>query len=100
VFANVGFGWAGVLFVRHLRGANAPSNKLNIAIAGVGGRGVANTQGVASENIAALCDVNRRHLKAAAEKYPNAKTYEDWRDMLQQQDLDAVVISTTDHTIP
>ncbi|HOM16248.1 MAG TPA: Gfo/Idh/MocA family oxidoreductase, partial [Thermoguttaceae bacterium] len=89
---------AGVLFVRHLRGADAPSNKLNIAIAGAGGRGAANTQGVASENIVALCDVNRKNLAAAAQKFPQAKTYEDWREMLQQKGIDAVVVSTTDHT--
>ncbi len=89
---------AGVLFVRHIWGAGAPSNKLNIAIAGAGGRGAANTQGVASENIVALCDVNSRHLTAAAAQFPKAKTYVDWREMLDQKGIDAVVVSTTDHT--
>ncbi len=53
---------------------------------------------VASENIVALCDVNDDHLAEAAKKYPQAKTYIDWRKLLDQKDLDAVVVSTTEHT--
>lgn len=81
-----------------LRGQTAPSNKLNIAAIGVGGRGAADLGGVSSENIVALCDVNRNTLADAAKKYPNAKTYEDWRLCLEQKDIDAVVCATTDHT--
>jgi len=76
----------------------APSDKLNMAIVGVGGRGGANMGGVRSENIAALCDVDDRHLANAARRFPKAKTYNDWRKMLEQKDIDAVVCSTTDHT--
>jgi len=42
----------------HVLGRNAPSNKLNIGVIGVGGRGGANLRGVESENIVALCDVD------------------------------------------
>ncbi len=89
---------AGVLFVRHLRGEDAPSAKLHIAIAGVAGRGRANTGSVKGENIVALCDVNSDNLAKAAEQFPKARTYADWRRMLDQKEIDAVVISTTDHT--
>ena len=51
-----------------------------------------------SENIVALCDVNEDHLAFAAEKFPNAKTYVDWRKCLDQKDIDAVVCCTTDFT--
>jgi predicted dehydrogenase len=91
---------AGVLILRSgiLRGAEAPSNKLNIAGIGVGGRGADDLNGVAGENIVALCDVNAQNLEKAAKKFPNAKTYADWRKCLEQKDIDAVVCATTDHT--
>ena len=53
---------------------------------------------VASENIAALCDVNDDFLAEAAKKHPQAKTYVDWRKLLDQKDIDAVIVSTTEHT--
>ena len=81
-----------------IRAAQSPNDKLNIAIVGVAGRGGANLNGVKGENIAALCDVNANNLAKAANKYPNAKTYTDWRKCVDQKDIDAVVCSTTDHT--
>jgi len=81
-----------------LSGANAPSNKLNIALIGVYGRAKAHYGTIASENVVALCDVNEEHLAIAAEKFPNAKHYVDWRKCLEQKDIDAVVCCTLDHT--
>lgn len=78
-----------------------PANdRLNIGILGAGGRGRANTEAVAEGNrIAALCDVNRQALDAAAERYPGARPYRDYRRMLEaRRDLDALVISTPDHS--
>jgi predicted dehydrogenase len=77
---------------------NAASERLNVGIIGVGGRGRANTDNVAGENIVALCDVNDNYLRIAAKRFPKAKTYNDWRKMLEQKDMDAVMVSTTDHT--
>lgn len=74
------------------------NDKLNIAVVGVGGRGRANLNGVESENIVALCDVNAKELAKAAEQFPRARTHRDWRKCLEQKDIDAVVCSTTDHT--
>jgi len=81
-----------------LSGANAPSNKLNVALIGVGGRGRAHQGPISSENIVALCDVDENHLATAAKKFPNAKQYVDWRKCLDQKGLDAVICCTTDHT--
>ncbi len=81
-----------------LRAGNSPNEKLNIAVIGVGGRGKANIRGVKDENIVALCDVNKKNLAAAAEQFPRAKKYIDWRRCLEQKDIDAVVCSTIDHT--
>lgn len=73
-------------------------DKLNLGIIGVGGRGAANLQGVVGENIVALCDVDRSRLDQAAGDHPDARTFADFRELLQLSDLDAVVISTPDHT--
>ena len=81
-----------------LGGANAPSNKLTLALIGVWGRGEAHHGAISSENVAALCDIDANHLADAAKKFPGAKTYADWRRCLDQKDLDAVVCCTTDHT--
>ncbi|SVD44992.1 uncharacterized protein METZ01_LOCUS397846, partial [marine metagenome] len=61
---------------------DSPNEKLNIGIIGSGGRGSANLRGVSSENIVALCDVNGQTLAAVQKKYPKAKTYTDWRKMI------------------
>jgi len=81
-----------------LKAGNSPNGKLNIAAIGVGGRGGDDLNEVKSENIVALCDVNEKNLAAAARKFPQAKTYADWRKCLDQKDIDAVVCATTDHT--
>jgi predicted dehydrogenase len=81
-----------------LFGANAPSNKLNVALIGAWGRGRAHHGPISSENVVALCDVDENKMAQAAKKFPNAKHYVDWRQCLEQKDLDAVICCTTDHT--
>lgn len=74
------------------------NEKLNIAIIGAGGRGGANTRGVASENIVALCDVNGDNLAAAAQEYPQAQKFTDFRKLYEHaRDFDAVVVSVCEH---
>ena len=83
-----------------LRGQNL-NNKLNLAIIGCGGRGGANLSEIAkeNENIVALCDVNEQAIAGAAKKYPNAKTFIDFRKLYESfKDFDAVVVSTAEHT--
>lgn len=81
-----------------LRGQNS-NDKLNIAVIGVGGRGAANLNAVASENITVLCDVNEANLSAASEKYPQARKVADLRRVFDHADeFDAVVVSTCEHT--
>ncbi len=75
----------------------SPNEKLNIAIVGVANRGGDNVAGVLHENIVALCDINDDYLGAASQRFPGAKTYNDFRLMLEQKDIDAVVVSTPDH---
>jgi predicted dehydrogenase len=83
---------------RFLR-ARDTHNKLNIAIIGAGGRGARNTTGVASENIVALCDVNRSALARAANRYSKARQEVDFRKLFDNsKEFDAVVVSTCEHT--
>lgn len=84
---------SGMLF-----GAAAPSNKLNIALIGADGRARAHYEGLSAENVVAICDVDETHLDFAANVFPNAKRYIDWRECLGHPDLDAVVCCTTDQT--
>lgn len=77
--------------------SKSPNDKLNIAVVGVGGRGGANLGAVAGENIVALCDVDDNTLAGAAQRFPKAQKYNDYRKLLEQKDIDAVVISTPDH---
>jgi predicted dehydrogenase len=78
----------------------APSDKLNIAGVGVGGKGHVNLQAMNTEQIVALCDVDWKYAKACFDDFPNAKQYWDWRVMLEEmeRDIDAVMIATADHT--
>lgn len=80
-----------------LRGQNAPSNKLNVALIGVWGRGTAHYNTLRNENVVALCDVNDLRTKEALAIFPKAKTYSDWRRLMDQKDVEAVVICTADH---
>lgn len=80
-------------------GQNAPSNKLNLAGIGIGGMGKANLNNCSGENIVALCDVDPSFSAPVREKYPTARFYGDYQEMLDsEKDLDGVVIATPDHT--
>lgn len=83
-----------------LSGAESPNNKLNIAGIGVGRQGAADLNGMTSENIVALCDVDSSYAAPAFQRFPKAKTFRDYRKMLDAmgREIDAVMIGTPDHT--
>ena len=78
----------------------APSDKLNIAGIGIGGMGFANLKNMETENIVGLCDVDWKYSDRVFKHYPNAKKYKDFRVMYDEmgKDIDAVMVSTADHT--
>src|SRR5437879_2220550 len=76
----------------------SPNDRLRIGMIGVANRAAADLQEVSAENIVALCDIDDNYLAAVKQKHPSAKTYNDFRRLLDRQDLDAVVIGTPDHT--
>ena len=81
-------------------GEQPPSEKLNIGCVGVGGmQGAGDVDNVSVENIYALCDVDETFLAKAAAKYPSAKLYRDFREMLDKEykNLDAITVTIPDH---
>ena len=90
---------------RHVlgRGFVAPSDKLNIAGIGVGGKGSSDLAEFAKSpnvNIVALCDVDDRQAVKSRTAFTKAKYYKDFREMLEKEkkNIDAVSVSTPDHT--
>ncbi len=79
-------------------GHTPPSDRLNIAGVGVGGIGRRDLRMITGQNIVALCDVDWDYAAKTFKDYPNAKVYKDYRLMLEQKDIDAVLIATPDHT--
>jgi predicted dehydrogenase len=75
-----------------------PNAKLSIGVIGTSGRAAGNIAGVSGENIVAICDIDDRLLARAKEQFPRAETYNDFRKLIERKDLDAVVVSTADHT--
>ncbi len=102
---NAGLAAAGFYIVpRHVlgRGFIAPSDKLQIAGIGAGGKGESdlwNFYNSGKADIAFLCDVDDRQAVKSRGRYPNAKYYKDYREMLDKEHkhIDAVSVSTPDH---
>jgi len=89
---------------RHVlgRGFVAPSDKLNIAAIGVGGKGDVNlnfSYNNGAENIVALCDVDDRQSAKGRKNWNKANYYHDYRELLDKEAkrIDAAIISTPDH---
>ena len=86
-------------FVHHGDLPRIRTDRLRLGIIGVGNRGAANLAAVGHEHVVALCDVDGRYLKSAANQYQDAATFRNYQEMLEADlDLDAVVVSTPDHT--
>ena len=111
----------GLVVKRHVlggRGYQAPSDTLNVAIVGAGGMGMSNAEGLVTQNIVAVCDVDFGYVERSMagrgkdregkprpdglrlqEQFGKAARYADFREMLdKQKDIEGVVIATPDHT--
>ena len=80
----------------------APSDRLNVAAIGAGGKAWENlnrTYKKGEANIVSLCDVDDRMAKNSRDKWSSAIYYKDFREMLEKEDknIDAVIVSTPDH---
>lgn len=91
--------FAGAPQILRAQGTVAANDRLNIGVIGSNGQGgfsIGQLQGIA--NITALCDVDANRLAPVAKRFPRAKTYRDFRRLVDQKDLDAIVVATPDHT--
>ncbi|MFV0392533.1 MAG: Gfo/Idh/MocA family oxidoreductase [Paludibacteraceae bacterium] len=81
-------------------GRVSPSDKLNIAGVGIGGRGFGVLKGMESQNIVGLCDVDWKYSDGVFKHFHKAKKYWDYRKMYEEigKSIDAVVVATADHT--
>jgi hypothetical protein len=83
-------------------GHTAPSDVVNVAGVGIGGRGgaVINELSGAGANIVGFADVNWQYAQGMFNAYPDAKKFYDYRQLFDEMkgDIDAVVVGTADHT--
>ena len=91
-----------ILMPGYIRGMlhRPPSEQLNIAFIGCGGKGAVHVSALASQNIVAFCDVDAKRAARSFEEHPTVPRFQDFRVMLDKMhnEIDAVVISTPDHT--
>jgi predicted dehydrogenase len=81
-------------------GKPPPSERINLGLIGCGGMGTTNLSNCAKYPdvvVTAACDVWEERLKSVTERFSGARPYRDFRLMLQQRDLDAVIIATPPH---
>lgn len=100
--AGAGF-WLGTGLspAQNLRQQADPMQRLNMASVGVGGKGSSDTDHAAQVgNLIAICDVDSDYLDAKASKHTKAQKFADFREMLTklEKEIDAVTVSTPDHT--
>jgi predicted dehydrogenase len=76
-------------------------NEIRVAVIGAGGKGSSDTDETARAGgrIVALCDVDQNTLNSRKQKYPDARTFQDYRKMYEQMgnEIDAIVVATPDH---
>lgn len=79
--------------------SKSPNEKLNIAVVGTTNQAAYNIGNITNQNLVAFADVDSNNLHATAQKFPHAKTYADFRKMLDAEgkNIDAVLVATPDH---
>ncbi|MEO9595857.1 Gfo/Idh/MocA family protein, partial [Rhodopirellula bahusiensis] len=82
---------------------SSANGRLKIAAIGVGGRGGANLRTMEQTglvDVVAVCDVDTRFTDQAILRHPKAKAFRDFRKLydIVGNDIDGVVVSTTEHT--
>ncbi|MDX1964305.1 MAG: Gfo/Idh/MocA family oxidoreductase [Pirellulales bacterium] len=77
--------------------SQSPNEKLRLGMIGTASQARFSIENVKHEDIVALCDVDGRFLDKAAQEFSRARTFGDFRKMLDNAELDGVVICTPDH---
>ena len=94
---------AGAPFASTKRLDQSPPAKLRHASFGAAGMAWSDLTQIANckdVEIVAVCDVDLAHTVEARKKFPNARIYQDWRELLDKEtnNIDSVNVSTPDHT--
>ncbi|MGE3173179.1 MAG: Gfo/Idh/MocA family protein [Planctomycetota bacterium] len=77
----------------------ARGERLRVAQIGCGGKGFSDMQAIAKRHdVIALCDVDEAMARNARAEQPKAAFYQDYRELFDRETLDAVVVSTPDHS--
>ncbi|MHA7128218.1 Gfo/Idh/MocA family protein [Algoriphagus namhaensis] len=100
---KTGLGLLGLSIAPSLLAQAQANGRLRTAHIGVGNMGMEDLKAISSHelvDVTALCDVDSTNLAAAQKMFPNAKIYSDYRVMLKEMEgeVDAVIVSTPDHT--
>src|SRR5206468_4079117 len=76
----------------------SPNDRPNIALIGCGGQGRYDTTLAAKfATVAAVCDVDSSHAEAASKQFGGAKVHRDFRQLLEREDIHAIINGTPDH---
>jgi len=96
--AGIGYWVAGGVSPKESIAAN---ERLQFGCVGIGGKGSSDS-GAAGKagDVIAICDVDKGRLKGATKRFPKAKTYTDWRELLDKhgKQLNGLTVSTPDHS--
>ena len=79
--------------------STSANDKLKILCIGTANRAAADVDGVKSQDIVGICDIDKTYLDRAQKQFPDAKAYVDYREMIANEadKADAIVVATTDH---
>jgi predicted dehydrogenase len=82
--------------------ADTPNKKLSHAAIGVDGQGWSDLSNIASHpmvNVTAICDVDTARMEKAIAQFPEARRYQDWRELLEKEGdkIDSVNVTVPDH---
>jgi predicted dehydrogenase len=93
---------APMILPSRLFGQNAPSKQITVGVIGTGNKGTGGMRNFISNpqaRVIAVCDVNRRHRERAAAiaKVPGERQFNDFRELIARDDIDAVLIASPDH---
>jgi predicted dehydrogenase len=78
--------------------AQSPNDKLNVAFIGTAAQARFSIDHLKNQNVVAVCDIDDLLLAKASKDFPEAKTYNDFRRLIDQKDIEAIVVATPDHT--
>lgn len=90
------------LVLPNLISSASPNGKLNHAVIGSDGQGWSDLNNISSHpnvHITAICDVDTSRMAKAAAKFPDARKYQDWRELLEAEGdkIDSVQVAIPDH---